>query len=72
MAFTTWSALLTELQDDLASGGWKRKEYTVGDRSTTFHSLRELTEFIDYVETKAAAETGSYAGRTSMVNGGRG
>lgn len=75
MAFTTWAALKQEMLDDLASGRWKIKSYTVGDVSRTFVSVDEFLKVLDRVTTEASGEgaTGqAYVGRTYAKQGGGG
>lgn len=72
MAFTTWSALKTRMLDDLASGKWMLKSYTIDGVSRTFVSIDEFMKVLEYAERKAAQESGGYAGRTYAKQGGGG
>jgi hypothetical protein len=72
MAFTTWTALRTSMLDDLASGSWKTKSYSIGDMTRTFRDFEDFKAMLDYVETRAAAESSTYVGRTYAKNGGSG
>lgn len=75
MAFTTWAALKQEMLDDLASGRWKMKSYTVGDISRTFVSTDEFLKVLDRVTTEASQEGASgqpCIGRTYAKQGGGG
>jgi hypothetical protein len=60
MAFTTWSALLTSLKNDLAGGTWARKQYSTPDGSSvTYRDIDEFLKFYRFVEDKAGAESSS-------------
>lgn len=72
MAFTTWSALKTLMLNDLASGSWKTKSYTIGDMTRTFRDFADFKQVLDYVENKALAETSTSVGRTYAKQGGGG
>lgn len=72
MAFTTWTELYNTMLDDLASGSWKTKSYTVADRTHTFRDFSEFKEILSWVQSKAAAESGTAAGRTYAKQGGGG
>ena len=58
--FTTWSDLLTQLRNDLASGNFARiSSYTTPDgRSTTYRSIDDFWKLYREVEQRAAAEEG--------------
>lgn len=75
MAFTTWQALLTIMQDDLASGNWRRQSYTINDVTQSYVKFSEFKAALEYVETRARLETGGSsapAGRTYAKQGGGG
>lgn len=72
MAFTTWTALKTQLLDDLASGGWKTKSYQIGDVTRTFRDFSDFKQFLELVEYRAATEGGTAVGRTYAKQGGGG
>jgi len=71
MAFTTWAALKSKLLDDLESGAWKYKSYSIGGRTTTYSSFSEFKELLDFVEKKAAEEAGTFSARVYAKQGGR-
>ena len=58
--FTTWTALLDQLKNDLASGDFRTvQSYTAPDGfSATYRSIKEFWEFYNEVAQKAAAEEG--------------
>ena len=63
--FTTWSALYSQMLDDLASGSWRKMSgYSVAGRSVSYRSFDEFKKLLDYVKSQADAEKGSYQGRT--------
>ena len=72
MAFTTWTALKTEILNDLASGNGTAltKSYAVRDRSRVFQSLREVREFLEFCDLQIMAEGGSNS-RQTFVQFGR-
>jgi hypothetical protein len=73
MAFTTWTALLAELRDDMASGNWRVKRYQIGDVENEYRSFSEFMAFFREVEHRAALESQSTAapiGR-AYARGGR-
>jgi len=72
MAFTTWANLYQKMLDDLESGNWRIKSYTIGSRETTYHTFQEFQKGLEYVKAQAAAETGAIVGRTFAKQGGRG
>lgn len=54
MAFTDWSTLYSGMLDDLSSGSWKIKSYTLPDgRSTTYRDIQDFLTFLDYVKKQA-------------------
>jgi hypothetical protein len=71
--FTTWTALLTQLLDDLASGSFRTKSYsTPTGVSVTYNAPEEILAAIREVRTLAAFETGAASPRTYAGQGGRG
>lgn len=64
MAFTTWSALKTSILDDIASGSVLTKSYAVGDVNRTFRDLREVTEFLKFIDYQVSAESTTRRGPT--------
>jgi hypothetical protein len=71
-AFTTWSALLQRLLDDLASGSTQVASYTTGDRTVTYTTPAERLRLIEYVRTMAALVVSTARPRTYGGQGGRG
>lgn len=54
MAFTDWSTLYSTMLDDLASGAWKVKAYTLPDgRSTTYRDITDYLKILDYVKNQS-------------------
>lgn len=72
MAFTTWTALYNSMLDDLASGAWKTKSYTIQDRTHTYRDFSDFKEMLEYARTMAATESGIASGRTCAKQGGGG
>jgi hypothetical protein len=70
--FTTWTALLTSMLNDLASGNVRVTEVTIGDKTIRYTTLKDLREHIEYVRTMASFETGTASPRTYAGQGGRG
>lgn len=57
MAFTTWAALKTQMEQDLASGQSLTQSYTVDGVQRTFRSFADWQAFYGFVCAKAADET---------------
>lgn len=72
MAFTTWTALKTEMLNDLATGKWKVKRYRVDETDIEYATFDEFRGALEYVERRAAVESGGFSGRTYARQGGRG
>ena len=72
MAFTTWTALRDSMRADFASGKWRTKVYETGDTRIEYQTPQDFLAALDYVESRAAAESQSYHRRTYARNGGRG
>jgi len=71
MAFTSWSALKTQMLDDFASGDWSMlKSYSIGTRQVTYRSFVEFKQQLEFVEAMAARESGQSFGRVYAVSGG--
>ena len=49
MAFTTWTALETEILNDMADQNWTTKSYAVAGRSRTIRDVSELEDLLNYV-----------------------
>ena len=76
-AFTTWSALKTQLENDMASRDFTRRKYelsnSLGGHSHEFTDLEQLRGFYDWVSMMALKEANpTWTGRTYAKNGGRG
>jgi hypothetical protein len=57
--FTSWTALLEQLRNDLASGAYSRvASYTLNGRTVTYRSVDEFWKLYREVEAQAAAEDG--------------
>ncbi len=56
MAFTTWSDLLAQLKDDLASGNWITRSYSVDGVTREFRSVSEFMALLDEVGRRANME----------------
>ncbi len=69
--FTTWTALLNSMLDQLASGNLTVTEVAIGDKTIRYQTLKDLREQTEYVRTMAAFETGAAAPRTYAGQGGR-
>ncbi len=60
-----WATLLAQLDDDLSTGNWRTSSYsTPSGKSRTFQSLKEFTQFYDWVEARANREIGAVTART--------
>jgi hypothetical protein len=62
MAFTTWAALKTAVLDGLANGSVLTSSYTINGRVISFRNLKEVTDFLKYIDQQIAA--GNNTGRT--------
>jgi hypothetical protein len=62
MAFTTWSALKTAVLDGLANGSVLTSSYTINGRVINFRNLKEVTDFLKFIDQQIAA--GNNSGRT--------
>lgn len=71
MAFTTWAAFLSQLKDDLVSGAWKYKSYSIDGRTTTYSSFSEFKSVLEFAEKKAAEEAGTFSARVYAKQGGK-
>lgn len=56
MAFTTWTALKTLMEQDLASGQHLTQSYAVDGVQRTFRSFDQWKAFYGFVCEKAASE----------------
>lgn len=64
IAFTSYSALKTAILDDMASGKILTSGYSIGGRSISFRSMREVLDYIQWLDMMISAEGG---GLTSFV-----
>lgn len=55
MAFTSFSALRTTILDDLASGKILTSGYSIGGRSISFRSIKEVTDYIGFLDMQIKA-----------------
>ena len=56
MAFTSWNDLLTQLKNDLASGNWITRSYSVDGVTREFRSVSEFMALLQDVERRASTE----------------
>ena len=54
--FTTWSTLKTDILNDLSNGSVLTKSYSIGGRNHTFRDLREVMDFIKFIDEQINAE----------------
>lgn len=73
MAFTTWAALKTQMEQDLAGGQTLTQSYTVDGTTRTFRTFEDWQKFYGFVSAKAAQESAPnvQAGRTYARPRGR-
>ncbi len=74
MAFTSWTALLAELRDDMASGNWRMKRYQIGDVEHEYRTFADFMALFREVEHRASLENQSTAapiGRAYARGGSR-
>jgi len=64
MAFTTWSALYTQMLDDMTSGSWRTASYSIGGRTRTYKTFAEFKEALEYVKGMADIDGGDQVART--------
>jgi hypothetical protein len=62
MAFTTWAALKTAVLDGLANGSVLTSSYTINGRVINFRNLKEVTDFLKFIDQQISA--GANSGRT--------
>ena len=70
MAFTSFRDTLERMRNDLASGNWRVKSYDIDGMQREFFSPAEFMQMLDYVERKAARDTG-YRPRTVVRSADR-
>jgi hypothetical protein len=71
MAFTTWAALKSDMENDMASDNWRVKSYELREQSKTFRNWGEYIDFYKFVCHKAQVEAGNAAIRVHAKQGGR-
>jgi hypothetical protein len=64
MAFTTWTALKTQILDDIAGGSILTRSYSIGSRSRFFQTIPEVIEFLKFCDYQIACETTPRRGPT--------
>lgn len=72
MAFTTWTALYTEMLDKMATGDASIGSVSVNGKTISYKSNDEFLKQLQYVKCQADLETGAFVPRTYAKNGGRG
>ena len=60
--FTSWSALKTQILNDLASGKALTSGYSIGGHSINFRSFTEIRSFLEYCDMQIKAEGGLSGG----------
>jgi len=70
--FSTWSALLEQIKNDMANFKPGIREYIIGGKTIKYATFRELREAYDWVTSMAAEEAGSRAPRRTLAKNGRG
>lgn len=70
--FTTWTALLGSMLDDLASGNVTVTEATINGKTIKYSTLNEVRRYVEFVRTMASFESGAVSARTYAGQGGRG
>jgi len=56
LPFTTWAALKTQMEQDLADGQFLTASYTVDGTVRTFRTFDDWQKFYGFVSAKAAQE----------------
>lgn len=69
MAFTSWAALKQQILDAMADGSILTRSYAVGDRQRTFHSMKEVMDFLAFCDGQIMSAAGS---RANLARFGRG
>jgi len=57
LAFTTWAALKTQMEQDLANGQALTQSYTVDGTTRTFRTFDDWQKFYGFVSSRAAQES---------------
>jgi len=73
MAFTTWTALYSQMLDDWADRTWMVKSYTQQDKVMTYRSAADFLDGLNFAKSMAERETGAFSPRTfgKPMRGGR-
>lgn len=56
MAFTTWTALATQIKNDIANGVYSRKSVKIGDQTIEYHDYTTAIKMLEYVEARSVDE----------------
>lgn len=65
MAFTSWSALKTQILDAIADGDILTSEYSIGGRTQRFRSMDEVEKILNLCDRMLGSENG---GMTAYAN----
>jgi len=72
MAFSTWAAALSALQDEIAAENFRVGQVAVGGKQITYRSPEQLIKAYNWVKNMAAMEAGMAVTRVYAKQGGRG
>jgi len=72
MAFSTWAAALSALQDEIAAENFRVGQVAVGGKQITYRSPEQLIKAYNWVKNMAAMEAGTAVTRVYAKQGGRG
>lgn len=70
MAFTTWSALKTAILDDIANGSVLTSSYTINGRSHNFRTLKEVMDFLKFIDQRIGTDSGGGRNYAKFVDAG--
>jgi len=56
MAFTTWSAVVTQIKDDIANGVYSRKVIEMGGQKVEYWNFKTALSMLEYAEQRANEE----------------
>jgi hypothetical protein len=56
--FTSYTALLSKMRDELATRDWSLKKHSVDGNEFEYSSFSEFQKFFEYVELRASREQG--------------
>jgi hypothetical protein len=68
MAFTTWTALKTAILNAIADGSILTSSYTINGRTINFRTLKEVTDYIVFIDQQIASEGGGARTFASFKN----